>query len=565
MVRGVTLVGQKIGGQTSLQALNHVQRQWGVFTHGAFHFHLGGEDVAINSAGASATETEVVFDVATLNIPTAVNQAFDFGHTGPWWTKARQRLSGFLGRRHEFGRLVLNTSALSDGLKQQLSDHDTAPINAGLKMNGNNVQSVTASINGQTVDYAGAVKEAVRRARRLDPTPVSLHALTLAPAIPSTPTLLTLAQTQAPLLLAKAPLTLQSGDKSWTITSQQLAPLIGFSRNQAGQVRVGFDVEKTTAYLKKIAKDIEVSPKNAKLTLVNGKIQEFQTSVIGKTLDINTSLATLERSVVDQGQATIALVVGDIQPATSSLANNDLGITELVAEATTNFRGSPTNRRFNLSYGAQILNGLLIAPGENFSLVKALGPIDAKHGWKPELVIKGSDITPEFGGGLCQVGTTMFRVALNAGVPIVERTNHSLRIRYYEPPVGLDATIYEPKPDFRFTNDYEHYLLLQTEVSGDNITFRFYGTKDGRTSDVPTPKVFNQTAIPPTKNIEVDDLKPGQKECQTPGHPGADAIATYTVTKADGTKVVQTFKSHYKALPVICRVGKKATPPVTAS
>ena len=67
---------------------------------------------------------------------------------------------------------------------------------------------------------------------------------------------------------------------------------------------------------------------------------------------------------------------------------------------------------------------------------------------------------PEFGGGLCQIGTTMFRVTMNAGLPILERQNHSYRVRYYEPPVGMDVTIYEPKPDFRFRNDYSERQRL---------------------------------------------------------------------------------------------------------
>jgi vancomycin resistance protein YoaR len=290
----------------------------------------------------------------------------------------------------------------------------------------------------------------------------------------------------------------------------------------------------------------------------------FAAGTVGRTVNLTATIEAMNTAISAQKSTAVAMV-DSVQPSTSTADTNTLGITELVAEGVTDFKGSPSNRRFNLSYGAKKLNGVLMKPGETLSLISTLGKIDGAHGWKPELVIKGSKITPEFGGGLCQVATTLFRAALNAGLPIVERTNHSLRISYYEPPVGLDATIYEPKPDLRFTNNYSTPLLIQTEVKGTKLYFRMYGTKDGRSVDLPTPKVFNKVGIPATKYIEVDTLKPGEMKCQKPGHPGADAIATYTVTYADGTKKVQTFKSHYRAIGVICQVGKKAAEAPPAS
>ncbi len=567
MVRGVRVAGQSLGGMTSLDSLNLIQKQWQTFTHTAFHFRQGDHDIVITSAAPTASETEVVLDLASLDIQAAINQAYDYGHTGPWWMQAWHRLSGLLGRHHDYGRITVDTTSLSDLLKAKLNNQEVVPISASITITDGQVSDITPSADGHTIDYAGAIRQAVDRARHLNTTPVIVSTVVVKPEIVSSPELQAIAEREVPEVINRAPLTLTSDDKHWTVTQTQLAKLLGFAKNADGQIHVGFDTTKTSDYLKKIAKDIEIAPQNAKFTIVDGQVKEFQTSVVGKTLDIEASLTNLETSVIQHTQSSAQLVVNEAKPVSDTVAANNLGITELVAEATTNFHGSPTNRRYNLTLGAKLLNGLLIAPGDEFSLVKALGPIDAAHGWKPELVIKGSAITPEFGGGLCQVGTTTFRVALNAGLPIVERHNHSLRIRYYEPPVGLDATIYEPKPDLRFTNDYDHYLLLQTEVNGNDLTFRFYGTKDGRSVDIPEPKVYNRTPIPATKTIEVDDLKPGEKECQTPGHPGADATATYTVTKADGTSVTQTFQSHYRALGVVCRVGKKktTTPPPTAT
>ncbi|MFC1632784.1 VanW family protein [Patescibacteria group bacterium] len=160
-----------------------------------------------------------------------------------------------------------------------------------------------------------------------------------------------------------------------------------------------------------------------------------------------------------------------------------LGITELIGRGTSDFSGSPANRRYNIAFGAEKYDGLLIAPGEEFSFNDHLGEVDANSGFLPELVIKGNKIIPEWGGGLCQVSTTAFRAAFWSGLDITERHNHSFVVSYYDyyGRAGADATIYIGAVDLKFINDTPSYVLIQTFVSGNTLTFEFYGTDDGRT------------------------------------------------------------------------------------
>lgn len=556
IVRSTTILGQPVGALDSLSALTEIEAQWVVANKQGLVFTYQGEEYAVPLDG-SASEEKVILDIVQFSPAKAVDQAFSFGHEGPVWKQAWQRLSGWLGRRHEFGTIAFSEEDLVDLLRQQLGEFEKNPVSAGLTYDVDSGFSVTPSATGQSMDYAAALRTAKRQLRSLSLAPIPLRTTTTQPTVASSEALTALAATEAPATIALAPVRLTYGEKSWAIEKDQLANMLGFARGTTGP-RIGIDPTKFSDYLGTIKKEIEIEPKDAKFSLKDGKVIEFQTSQIGKLIDVEASLVALDLALQTK-QTTAALVVVEKKPLTDTIGANNLGITELVAEGKSSFKGSPTNRRFNLTYGSEILNGLLIKPGETFSLVTALGPIDGKHGWKPELVIKqGGKITPEFGGGLCQVATTLFRAALYAGLPIVERRNHSLRISYYEPPIGLDATIYEPKPDLRFTNDYAGYLLLQTEVAGDDLIFRFYGVKDGRVVDLPEPKVYNKTGIPPTITIETTELKPGEKECQAPGHPGADATATYTVTKPGQEPVTQIFQSHYKAIGVICRVGKAA-------
>lgn len=557
IVRGVTVAHQPVGGLDSLTAIHQLEATWKSFEEQAFQFQAEGRTITLLVTADSATEEEVTLGMVDFDPADSVNAAFSFGRRGSFWQRLRERMSGYLGREHEFGSVHVDAHALGTSLQEQFSDIEKLANNAGLKFNATDLPEVTPSTEGQTFDYGQIVRTTIGQIRRLDSSPVQLAAVATKPDIVSSPMLTAVATQNITALLNRAPLTLTYDDKQWKISRDHLKKILGFAGTTANP-RLGLDNQKTADFLDDISKDIEVKAQNAKFTVVDGKVEEFQASKVGIILDTSATIEAMQSVLIEENQSTVEIIVTEEQPLTDTVATNDLGITELVAEATTNFKGSPTNRRFNLGYGATLLNGLLIQPGDEFSLIKALGKIDGAHGWKPELVIKGSKITPEYGGGLCQVATTLFRTALNSGLPIVERHNHSLRISYYEPPVGLDATIYEPKPDLRFTNDYTTPLLIQAEVVGDNLTFSFYGTKDGRTVDIPTPRVYNHVAIPATKNIEVDTLKPGEKVCQAPGHPGADATATYTVTKADGTKVTQVFQSHYRAIGVICQVGKKA-------
>src|SRR5690606_1808590 len=145
---------------------------------------------------------------------------------------------------------------------------------------------------------------------------------------------------------------------------------------------------------------------------------------------------------------------------------------EILGVGYSNFAGSPANRVHNISIGAAKLDGLLIAPGEEFSLLNALRPFTVTAGYLPELVIKGDKITPEVGGGLCQIGSTTFRAAMNSGLSITERRNHSLVVSYYNDPrngnPGTDATIYDGSPDFKFINDTGHHILIKTEMNRSN-------------------------------------------------------------------------------------------------
>ena len=237
-----------------------------------------------------------------------------------------------------------------------------------------------------------------------------------------------------------------------------------------------------------------------------------------------------------------------------------MGINEVLGVGYSSFAGSPRNRIHNIQVGADKLNGLLVAPGEEFSLIEALRPFTVSEGYLPELVIKGDKIEPEVGGGLCQIGSTTFRAAMKSGLKITQRRNHSLVVSYYNDHrngnPGTDATIYEGAVDFKFENDTPAHVLITTSMNAatGDLFFTFWGTSDGRIASYSEPVVGRWIPAGETKYIETENLEPGEEKCQG-AHPGASASFTYSVTRADGELEETDYVSNYRSLPRICLVG----------
>ena len=166
------------------------------------------------------------------------------------------------------------------------------------------------------------------------------------------------------------------------------------------------------------------------------------------------SLHALEDQIIHEHLQMSRLVV-DIEKPTVKLEDiNHLGLTEIVGMGESDFKGSRAGRVHNIEIGTRLLHGQLIAPGETFSMNKALNYFNPADGWGEEYVILGNETVLDIGGGGCQFGTTMFRTAINSGLPIKERRNHAYIVSYYYP-IGTDATIFDPVVDFKFLNDTE--------------------------------------------------------------------------------------------------------------
>jgi vancomycin resistance protein YoaR len=240
---------------------------------------------------------------------------------------------------------------------------------------------------------------------------------------------------------------------------------------------VAIDEQKAKDYLVSLAPLVNQEAIDAKLSVKDGKVVVFALSQDGFLLKIEENVPILSEIVLENKQINFEITKTEPKITTDSIDN--LGITALLGKGVSNFSGSPVNRVHNIKIGVAKFSGTLIKPGEEFSFNNILGDVGPEQGYEPELVIKKNKTVPEYGGGLCQVSTTVFRTAINSGLKITERFAHAFPVKYYNPQ-GFDATIYPPSTDLKFINNTPNYLLLQGKISGSELTFELYGTEDYR-------------------------------------------------------------------------------------
>jgi vancomycin resistance protein YoaR len=256
-------------------------------------------------------------------------------------------------------------------------------------------------------------------------------------------------------------------------------PVVGINRNELNHW-----------LLENVSADIDVPGENARLAFTNGVVKVTKPSKSGIGVDIEKAAHDIILSVLSN-EPTVKLVLKEAKPQVTEDRIHELGIQTLIGKAATDYSGSPPNRMENIRVGLVKLDGMVIAPGEEFSIVEAITPVDAANGYLPELVITGNKIRPEYGGGLCQVATTLYRTVLDTGMDVTERTNHAFFVHYYLAPYavpGVEATLYDPKPDLKFINDTEAHILIHAYITDDfQAVVEFYGTDPGRTTTIDGP------------------------------------------------------------------------------
>ena len=518
--------------------------------HGLQHFEflLNGQSISLEDPDHKLVQ---------YRLQDSLAQAIQIGRGGSWFKNNATRLRLRSQAKTFAVSATVDTTTLHQRLKDQVDPLLTAPKNAELHImvsaTGTEPERrIDAEQDGMIADIDAAIRLFQQQAETLSFQPIVIPVTRVEPEK-------TVAAIE-PLLadlsgwLDRKPIKLTAENKTITLDKKLIAEWLNAVPSTHGLV-LGLDPERVSASLEASLGKTIVLPKQDGLLVVdeNNQLVTLETPQEGVQVNGYKTIQQLEEGW-QAGSSTVIIVLDRLTPVMLGTDAERLGIKDIIGVGISNFAGSPTNRRKNIALGAKKVNGSLIAPDATFSLLKTLGEIDAANGWFKELVIKQNKTEAEYGGGLCQIGTTAFRGALASGLPITQRANHSYRVPYYEP-AGTDATIYDPAPDFRFKNDTGHWILITSLIKGDNAFFTFWGTDDQREIVQTKSRVYNIVPPPPKKIVETLDLPPGKVKCTERPHAGADASFDYTVTYPNGETKKVTFNSHYKPWGEVCLLG----------
>jgi len=503
-----------------------------------------------------------------LDIEDQVNIAFRLGRSGNTWLDFKNQLRSLLKGTN----LTLQLNYKKPEVLLSQINHvgkvvKKDPLNARIIMEGE--ITVANAEDGIQLDEQLLLKQLENYLTLQDNQPDQLPVKTLSPNFTTIK-----ANNYAKYLkqAKNSPLILRYNNQSLAINDRILFNLLNFTETNplVPANKLLLNESKVASFLEEMSSQIDQPTYNAKFTFdpQTKRVREFQAAQPGKMVDLakTTELITktLEASVSGSLQETstpinLALPVIVTQPEILTADVNNFGIKDLIGQGVSHFTGSIENRIYNIKLAASRLNGILIAPGETFSFNQTVGEISAATGYKQAYVIKSGRTVLDDGGGVCQVSTTIFRAALNAGLPIVQRTAHAYRVSYYEQGSGpgLDATVYAPSVDFKFKNNTPAHILVQSRVVGSSLYIDFYGASDGRTTVLTSPKIWSQTPPLPEIRQEDPDLPRGTvKQVDWPAW-GANVSFGRTVTKNGEELIKETWNSNYRPWQAVYLIGTK--------
>ena len=564
---GVSVAGVDLSGLTRDEAALKLNQTLSYPITGKILFR-DGEKVWV----ASPAELGMVFDPSST-----AGAAFQLGRSGGLFGSLTGQIQARSSGADVPAVILFDQRVATQYLSQIGAQIDQPMMEASLQLEGTNVVAKAGQVGRElkieaTMVYLGAQLQTFTDGE------VSLVVREIQPQI-----LDVSAQAEAARQVLSQPLTLTIQNSTeddpgpYVYDVRILAGLLGVQRVQNGsqtEVHVVLNSEGLRNLLNPIKAEVDRAPSNAKFVFNDEtkQLDKMEDSKTGRAMDVNASISTINDALF-RGEHTVALVINEAQPQIPGTATGEeLGITELIASETSYFYGSSQERIQNIKAAAERFHGVMIAPGEIFSMGAAMGDVSLENGFAEALIIFGGRTIKGVGGGVCQVSTTLFRTVFNAGFPVVERYSHAYRVSYYEMTAsgavdpdlaGLDATVYFPLVDFKFKNDTPYWILMETYVneSGRSLTWKMYSTSSGRTVSWDTTGPVNVVPAPSPLFEENPDLSKNEMKQIDYAANGADVTVTRTVSQDGAVLFQDQFVTHYEPWQAICQFGPDSRNP----
>lgn len=533
---GVTIAGVDVGGLTTAQAVRRLEQKAAA---------LAAKPVDVRVAGRT-------FPMRQADLGIRVDWAGAV-------QSARTKSDGFgpvRGFRRFFQQLFglsITPTARAEGhaldaaLDRIVSSVGREPRDAAIVLHGL-TPAIVPGRAGISIDRTQARKELLARFAGLDRTPVVLALGARRPQVTAASLASTLAQVRTAL---SAPIVLTTGEARVSVGRWQLASILRLPSGSSRSITVGG--KQADAFVLRLEKALNRDPRDATWA-VSGSVVHVVPALAGRAVDVPATAANIVRAALSPTNRTAAIVVETKQARRTTKDAQAMGIKELVSSYTTEFGGVP-NRIHNVQLVSHLIDDTLIAPGATFSFNGTTGDRNASKGFLEAPVIINGELTTGLGGGVCQVSTTVFNAAYEAGLNITARTNHALYISHY--PQGRDATVDYPDVDLKFVNDTKAWLLLRTFVSSYSLTVSLYGTSPHRRVVSETAPLV-VTGHPPTEWDKDPGLPKGTKEIVEAGSPPLSTSVHRWVYTADGKLLYDNvWTSHYVGEKRIIHVGTK--------
>lgn len=566
---GVSVAGVELSGLTPAEASARLQNRLVYPTEGKIIFRDGEESWQASPAALGFF----------LDPQASALSAYGYGRIlNPISRLMSQFNAWYIGTSLP-PRYVFDKRIARDFLAQIAAQNDVQKVEASLSVEGTEVVVRPGQV-GRLLDIEATLENLEALLQTMRDGEITL-------VIKEDPPIILDVEEQAAIArqILSEPLTLfvpdaREGDPGpWTFQPDALAQMITIERvaSEGGErYQVGLQAEGLRIFLGGIVPELQRYPQNARFIFNDDtrQLEVIQPAVIGRSLNVDGTIQAINEKL-PAGDHRIALDLEFTQPEVGDNATAEqLGITELVSSHTSYFYGSSGARIQNITTASSRFHGVLVPPWATFSMSEWLGDVSLDNGYAEALIIFGNRTIQGVGGGVCQVSTTLFRTAFFGGYPIVERHPHAYRVGYYElradggydtSLAGLDATVFAPLVDFKFTNDSDHWLLMETYVNqaARTLTWKFYSTSDGRRVEWHTSGLQNIVEPPKPVYEENPELAKGEIKQVDWEVEGADVTVTRTVTRGGEVLYTDTITTHYLPWRAVYQYGPgtKGMPP----
>ncbi len=351
-------------------------------------------------------------------------------------------------------------------------------------------------------------------------------------------------------------------DRITTKIAEQMASLFKMKRFDF-EANFSYEKKPFEDYLDSLSDRYNTEPQNALFRVENNRVTAFKVEKNGLHIDKDKALAEFEKKLAGKiaADSVIPITISaiDTLPEVTLSNTNNFGIVEKIAEGQSNYSGSIPGRIHNVLLAASKFDGVMIPKGDTFSFNKVIGDVSSSTGYEQAYIIKQGQTVLGDGGGVCQVSTTLFRSALHAGLPIVERHAHAYQVHYYtnDSKPGFDATVFAPSVDFKFTNDTPASILIQEEVDKKKnmLKFTFYGKRDDRKVEISDVKLANYKPAPDPTYQDDPTLKRGTTKQIDWAATGITSKFHYRVVNNNQMTVDRDFISIFKPWRAVYLVG----------